>query len=644
MIRRVDYLTGREMFPRKNGDCAGIVIPNVFPGDGQIREYRLRLDNPPIEYGIDGSKKEKGKYLSPPGRGCTAYFPPTMPAALLKAPAVTVIITEGEFKCLALWDLANTNSPNPRFIPMAFPGVWNFRGVIGKTDNERGIRVDVKGVTPDIERVTWRHRRVIIAFDADAADNPSVKAARSQLSRVLIDRGATVGFLEWRGEEGKGIDDRIAKIGPERVLDEIGKVQFGDWRTRLIHSAAGKLLPCHENASLMLENDPEWRGVLGYNELAGSHYVLSQPPDPITARVGMPLEDHFDIEATRWFERKGLLLNPAAVRGVVNVVASRNRYHPVRDYLESLPAWDGRERIARWLITYCGATSSRKNLDGYLMAIGKKFLISAVARVMRPGCKADCLLVAEGPQGAGKSRAFRTLTGEEFFSDQLGDLSSKDASMAASRAWIIELSELGSLSRGELEHQKAFFSQQEETFRPPYGHRVITVPRQCVFVGTTNQDAWLKDETGGRRFWPFKAGKIDLAAIARDRDQLWAEALHAYRNGETWWIDDPDIIQDAIEEQRGRHAGDPWQDEVIKHAAAETGAQEAASEGKLDARGRGTVSVPEILVRLNIPLERRDNLAASRVARCLKAAGWEKFRDKVRDDRREWRYRRVGGE
>jgi putative DNA primase/helicase len=319
---------------------------------------------------------------------------------------------------------------------------------------------------------------------------------------------------------------------------------------------------------------------------------------------------------------------------VVDSIARHNSYHPVRDYLESLPDWDGKPRINSWLLDYCGVESIDSSPNQYAMEVGEKFLISAVARILDPGCKVDHMLVLEGPQGIGKSTAVRILAGE-WFTDQLAELGSKDASMQLRGAWIIELSELGTLGRAETAREKAFISQQMERYRLPYGHRVVHMPRQCVFIGTTNADTWLKDETGGRRFWPVQCGQIDLSALQRDRDQLWAEALARYRDGVKWWLEDAGVIQQAIEEQRGRYVEDVWQEKVTAYANEEAGRPTSAYP-----EGRGSVSVPEILVRLGVETAKQDQAAANRVARCLKVAGWKRVYIGPRKAR-EWRYRKV---
>jgi hypothetical protein len=159
--------------------------------------------------------------------------------------------------------------------------------------------------------------------------------------------------------------------------------------------------------------------------------------------------------------------------------------------------WDGVERLDRWLSTYLGADDS-----DYSRAVGSRWLISAVARTFQPGAKADCCLILEGPQGIRKSTALRTIAGE-YFTDELADLGSKDAAMQTRGVWIIELSELDSLSHAEVARIKAFMSRTTDRFRPPYGMRLVESPRQCVFAGTVNHGTYLRDETGGRRFWPI---------------------------------------------------------------------------------------------------------------------------------------------
>jgi hypothetical protein len=632
-LRRVDSEVGKFMFSRKRGDLSGIIIPNVAPWEPtHIREYRERVDNPPLEYRADGTTRQGQKYVQPPGRPNLLYFPPGITMSLLEDVKVPIIITEGEFKALALHRLAMHQTATPRFIAVAVAGVWNWRGTVGKAVGVNGQPVDVHGVIPDLKRISWKRRQSIIAFDADADENAKVRAARWGLNDFLLEQGASVGILTWPLPEGKGIDDRLVKVGAERVLADIEAVEFGSWRTRLLRSERGRLLPCHENVALFLLNSPEWAGVLGLNEFTGGYTILKPPPAPVTAAVGSELEDYVDTQIVRWLDRRGLIVSPDLVRRVIDDIARRHTFHPVREYLEGLH-WDGVPRISTWLMDYCGVSSSDSDPNEYAMAVGEKFLISAVARVMEPGVKCDCMPVFEGPQGAGKSTALRTLAGDEWFTDKLEDMGSKDASMQLRGKWIIELSELDALNRAEHARAKAFITQQAERFRPPYGRRVVEVPRQCVFAGTTNSDAWLTDETGGRRFWPVHCKTIDLDGLRRDRDQLWAEALARYREGVPWWLDDPRLIALANEEQRNRYQADVWQDLIASWLVSRA--------PRLDDATQDSVSIDELLLgcigKSRDQWTQRDK---KRVAGCLRSLGWKRYKHGRGDGKREWRYRK----
>src|SRR5262249_41535048 len=147
--------------------------------------------------------------------------------------------------------------------------------------------------------------------------------------------------LEWPIEEGKGIDDRLINVGPDRVLADIAGVQFGDWKTRLLRNEKGKLRSCYENVALYFEHHPAWVGVVGYNEFANRYVLLRDAPEPITAKAGQEIDTHFDTAATRWMERRGMNVNPDVIHRAITSVARGNCFHPVRDFLNGLPAWDG---------------------------------------------------------------------------------------------------------------------------------------------------------------------------------------------------------------------------------------------------------------------------------------------------------------
>ena len=258
-------------------------------------------------------------------------------------------------------------------------------------------------------------------------------------------------------------------------------------------------------------------------------------------------------------QRQGIAVSEGVAAAAVRIAASERPYHPVRDYLNGL-AWDKKNRLESFATVYLGTADTR-----YSATVGRSIFLTGVARVMDPGCKADHIPILEGEQGTFKSSVLDTLF-SPWFSDDLAELGSKDAQMQMAGTWCVEIAELASMRRAEVEKVKAFASRRIDRYRPSYGRTVLEAPRQCVCVGTTNAERYLKDETGGRRFLPLHCGRIDLAGVKRDRDQLWAEAVELYRDGAQWWLD-PDELQAARVEQEERFAEDAWADDVAAYVA-----------------------------------------------------------------------------
>jgi predicted P-loop ATPase len=623
-LRRVDSATGAATVGRKSGNYAGMLIPYVQPGSERVREFRLRRDHPELEYDSAGNLKERNKYLSPPGRSNMLYIVPGTDPQVLQDPALPIVITEGEFKAIALCRAAEHRAPDtPRFLPIGLPGVYNWRGTIGKAAGPDGSRTDVKGPIPDLDWITWSGRKVVIAYDSDVVAKESVRLARSALAAHLRGRGAVIGFLEWDPKRGKGIDDHLADIGPDAFVDEFAHVDFAGstWKKDLIRSqrvgnaSAGRVLPILANAIAALRHAPEWSGVLAFNEFALGTTALK--PAPWGTVSNGEWTDHEDRLTAEWLQREGVLVSVDIAAQAVQTVSRDHSFHPVRAYLDNL-RWDGVERLDRWLSTYLGVEDSP-----YSRAVGSRWLLSAVARILQPGAKADCCLILEGPQGIRKSTALRSIAGE-FFTDELADLGTKDAAMQTRGVWIIELSELDSLGHAEVARIKAFISRTTDRFRPPYGMRLVESPRQCVFAGTVNHCTYLRDETGGRRFWPVVCGSIDIQALQRERDQLWAEAKARFRSGASWWLETADLVRLAGDQQEARYEGDPWEEILARW---------------LD--GRESTSVAEVLQRcIDKPQSQWTQTDKIRVARCLRSQGWVRYRER-QGSRLEWRYRKL---
>jgi putative DNA primase/helicase len=385
----------------------------------------------------------------------------------------------------------------------------------------------------------------------------------------------------------------------------------------LIKGGNGATLLGFENATIFIKKSPEWQGVIALNEFTGGVEVRIPPPVPVRNIPGTEIDDNFDTQTTRWLERRShLMFRRETVHAVVNDIADENRFHPVRDYLASLPAWDGVERISNWLFWYCGVDRGSDERPSIADVMGRKFLISMIARVMKPGCQADHMLVLEGKTGIGKSSIARALCADpEWFTDQIADIGSQNASMSVRGVWVVEFADLDKFSRADENEAKRFISQRFDRFRLPYGKRIAKFPRQCVFIGTTESSDWNKSETA-RRQWPVACGKVDLAGLVRRRDSLWAEALAAYNDHEPWHLSGEDEVAEAAVEQKKRYSGDPWREKVIERANQIVDDPESRSPV-------GWVTTGMVLDKIGIPMSQWDDRSKKRIGVILRAEGWK---------------------
>jgi len=352
-------------------------------------------------------------------------------------------------------------------------------------------------------------------------------------------------------------------------------------------------IPNVANACLALRNDPAWAGRLRYDEMLRCSVLDTVAVQDITV---------FRIH--EWLQENGLKrIGVDAVREAVEIVAQEpaNRFHPLRERLEAL-LWDGVPRLTEWMIEFLGAEDNE-----YHRQIGLRFPIAMVARVFSPGCKADHMMVLEGPQGALKSQVIEALAAP-YYSDNLPDLGGDPIrlSMHLRGKWLIEVSELKDFSKVDAAHLKAFITRKEEIYTPKYGHKEVTEPRQCLLVGTTNDDQYLKDETGNRRYWPVKCGMIDLDGLRAAAGQLLAEAVTEFRKATPWWLEA--AVEDAF--FRPEQAKRLWVDAI-----------EPKVRGYLT--GRARVLLMEIAEDLGFTASKFTVQDQRRLAAVMRHCGWE---------------------
>ncbi len=440
---------------------------------------------------------------------------------------------------------------------------------------EIGKRWEIEGE----DRVALQEASGVAAPPLPAVVEPQTTAQASPTIPIVSDDVDAKGEINWR-DGGRSLQNAkiaIAKLGI--------RCQFDDFHKKfVVHGHAcmkgGSVSESLDNMALMVRNE------------------ISK-----TFKIDIP---------------KSLVMEALQIK------CFEGAFDPVRDYLDGL-CWDGRRRLDRWLIDYCGAEDT-----AYVRAVGRKVLVAAARRARQPGCKFDYLMVLEGPQGAGKSTALRILAGTENFSDaRVLRLRDKEQQEAIAGIWIYEIAELAG-KHIDVEEVKAFLSKTADAARAAYGHARTDQHRRCIFVATTNNDQYLKDDTGNRRFWPARVGQIDLECLRLDRDQLWAEAAEAEASGESLVI--PATLWGvAAEATAHRMEFDPWED-ILGAKLAQLEAQ--ASAGKMlgtklfgrgeDGDGPHWRVASEYLLKdlLEIPNLKQTNYQTKRLVKVMRSLGW----------------------
>lgn len=380
---------------------------------------------------------------------------------------------------------------------------------------------------------------------------------------------------------------------PDVSPESCGIDSDADWKADMIRkinkSTGDSTFPCRaHNLILILENDANWKGRLRFDAFRQQFTVDQQP-----------WSDSATIELKAWLERHWIEgeVKTATVYEAVEAVAYRHAYHPVKDYLIGL-VWDGIERCSTFFSDFCGTP-----LTPYSEAVARSLFISAVARMLTPGCKVDTMIVLEGAQGIGKSKLVQALFATDWHMEITEAPGGLDFYQSLRGKWIGEFAELSAFGKTDQNRIKQALSSTSDTYRASYARHAATYLRQFIFIGNTNRKEYLADETGARRYLPITCTEIYPDAVASIRDQLWAEAVVRFHRGEKWWE-----IPDAEREQDARYQQDAWEEVIADWL-----------------RGRQKVTVSEVMNQcLELKIERQGRSEQTRVGHILHRLQWHK--------------------
>ncbi len=362
--------------------------------------------------------------------------------------------------------------------------------------------------------------------------------------------------------------------------------------------SGGRAIATPANLHKLLMLSRAWRHAVWYDEFLDRILLLDGDVREWT--------DHDDQAALVFLNQyvRMYRIMPGQFRAALSMyVHAHDRRHCVRDWLATLE-WDQTDRLDTAFETYWGVVVDEDQPEAYVRAASTNFVLGMVARVMKPGCQVDTMPVFEGEQGIRKSSALRVLGGE-WYAQHAESVTSKDFFQVLGGTWLNEIGEMDSFRGADVTRIKIAISTPSDRFRPSYGRTAIDHPRQCVFAGTTNKVDWGNDETGLRRFWPIRCGSIDIEALERDREQLFAEALVRFKAGESWWK----MPAEAAMVQDTRQHDHAWSEKVLA-----------------DLQFRAEVTMTEILSDILKLTVAQQNVGGPEyvVGRILRRAGWTK--------------------
>lgn len=447
-----------------------------------------------------------------------------------------------------------------------------------------------------------------------------------------VDAVEESGENHWSKQAAKTAEKAIERAQVKGIQEQAAETLEGGLNGLL--DGKGRLRQNVHVWSQLLYRDKRLFGAVWFDEFA-CHPRKSPVFSGAMGRVfdGEALTDDDFLGVSLWLARGwGINLKPVESRLALLAWAGMTRRNPVKARLDELAAeWDGKPRLDNWLADCCGADDAGGALTEYLAAVGARWVIGAVARAYGPA-KVDCMLVLEGRQGAGKSTAARILAeavSPSCFVEGFELNGGRDSLLGIRGKLIAEWGELSGLSKHDSEVLKNFLSREVDSYRDPYGVAVRDFRRTCCFIGTTNESVYLRDVTGNRRLWPVQVGKVDVARLRQDAPQLWGEAVHRFRQGERWWIDDRQesdgLLRIITREQQARLVPDAWA-EVVD----DFGIRMASGAIVLDERPKALHDSWRFidLARAVLGAERADALTPTderRLQAALKRAGWENF-------------------
>lgn len=380
------------------------------------------------------------------------------------------------------------------------------------------------------------------------------EASPDTISTNLPSYKAMVEFVQ----EDKETRLTLGRERKQEALEDFEDEEDGDaWMAELTYNRQG-LERSLNNALAILQHDGDLKG-LAFNQMADNLEFRSDAP---WKRPGRFWRDADDAQLEAFLAKRYTEFPKVKILSAITKVADDRAYHPVREYLDGLPTWDGVPRLDTLLIDYLGAEDNE-----YVRQVTRKTLCAAIARVRNPGCKFDTVLTLCGPQGIGKSTLIGKI-GMEWFSDSLNlsDTRDKTAAEKLQGYWIIEISEMAGIGNAGIKTLRSFITTQDDRYRASYGRRVSSHPRQCILIGTTNsEEGYLNDVEGGRRFWPVNTPCIGKKKVwdmtQEDVDQIWAEAKRRVEEGEPLILSG-EVAEEAARRQKAAMVSDPREEKV----------------------------------------------------------------------------------